>query len=144
MKGELFINGKDAYTEWGISMDTSSLSALMTPAGNKDLPENKSRLEHGKRVVDDASIIKVDERQLTLTINLTARTEEEFFTRYSSFCNELATGKLDINTKYQPDVMYRTIYKSCNPFSQFMRGIAHFSLRLEEPNPKDRNLQKNV
>ena len=140
MKGELFINGKDAYTEWGVSMDTASLSALMTPAGNKDLPENKSRLEHGKRVITDAKVIKIEERQLTLTINLTARNEVEFFSRYSSFCNELATGKLNIRTKYQPEVMYRTIYKSCNQFSQFMRGIAHFSLRLEEPNPTDRIL----
>lgn len=140
MIGELFINGKDAYTEWGVSMDTASLSALMTPAGNKDLPENKSRLEHGKRVIIDTSVMKVDERQLTLTINLTAKNEVEFFTRYSSFCKELATGKLNIRTKYQPDVMYRTIYKSCSQFSQFMRGIAHFSLKLEEPNPTDRNL----
>lgn len=140
MKGELFINGKDAYAEWGVSMDTASLSALMTPAGNKDLPENKSRLEHGKRVITDASIVRVDERQITLTINLTAKNEVEFFSRYSSFCKELATGKLNIHTKYQPGVIYRTIYKSCNQFSQFMRGIAHFSLRLEEPNPTDRNL----
>lgn len=140
MKGELFINGKDAYTEWGISMDTSSLSALMTPASNKDLPENKSRLEHGKRVIIDASVVKVDERQLTLTVNLTAKNEVEFFSRYNSFCKELATGKLNIRTKYQPDVMYRTIYKSCNQFTQFMRGIAHFALKLDEPNPTDRNL----
>ena len=140
MRGELFINGKDAYTEWGISMDTSSLSALMTPSANKDLPENKSRLEHGKRVIIDDSVVKVDERQLTLTINLTAKNEVEFFTRYNSFCKELATGRLNIRTKYQPDVMYRTIYKSCNQFTQFMRGIAHFSLKLDEPNPTDRNL----
>ena len=140
MKGELFINGKDAYTEWGVSMDTSSLSALMTPAANKDLPENKSRLEHGKRVITDASIIKIDERQFTLTINLTAKNEVEFFTRYNSFCEELATGRLNIYTKYQPGVVYKTIYKSCNQFTQFMRGIAHFSLKLEEPNPKDRIL----
>ena len=140
MKGELFINGKDAYTEWGVSMDTASLSALMTPAGIKDLPENKSRLEHGKRVITDAKVIKIEERQLTLTINLTARNEDEFFMKYNSFCNELSTGKLNIRTKYQPEVMYRTIYKSCNQFSQFMRGIAHFSLRLEEPNPTDRIL----
>ena len=140
MKGELFINGKDAYAEWGVSMDTSSLSALMTPAANKDLPENKSRLEHGKRVITDASIIKIDERQFTLTINLTAKNEVEFFTRYNSFCEELATGRLNIYTKYQPGVVYKTIYKSCNQFTQFMRGIAHFSLKLEEPNPKDRIL----
>ena len=67
MIGELFINGKDAYTTWGLSMDETSLSALMTPAPNKELIENKSRLGHGKRVI--ISNPKKDERNLTLQIN---------------------------------------------------------------------------
>ena len=137
-KGELFINNKDSYDNWGISMDTSSLSALMTPAPNKEFIENKSRLEHGKRVI--ASSPKVDERNLTLTINLTAKDENEFFEKYDSFCQELATGVLNIRSKYQPDIVYRTIYLSCNQFTQFMRGIAHFSLKIVEPNPMDRNI----
>ena len=48
MKGELFINGKDAYLEWGIGLENGALLTLMTPPPNKDLIENKSRLEHGK------------------------------------------------------------------------------------------------
>ena len=134
---ELFINGKDAYTEWGISMDASSLSALMTPAPNKELIENKSRLEHGKRVI--TSNPKKDERDLTLTINLTARNEVQFFDRYASFCEELETGVLNISTCYQPGIVYKTIYLSCSQFTQFVRGIANFSLKLNEPNPKDRS-----
>ena len=51
MKDELRINGKDAYTTWGISMDNNALSELMTPSSNKTFIENESRLEHGKRVV---------------------------------------------------------------------------------------------
>ena len=140
MTGELFINGKDAYVEWGVSMDTTSLSALMTPAPNKELPENKSRLLNGKEVLLKDGLVKIDERQLTLSINLTARNEEQFFVRYGSFCQELSKGVLNISTKYQPGVTYKTIYKSCNQFSQFMRGIAHFSLRLDEPNPTDRTI----
>lgn len=136
--GEFYINGKDTYTTWGISMDTSSLSSLMTPPPMKEFIENKSRLEHGKRVV--TSNPKVDERSLTLTFNLTAKSEEQFFARYNSFCEELATGVLHIKSKYQPNVVYKTIYISCNQFTQFMRGIAKFSLRLVEPNPKDRSV----
>ena len=137
-KGELFINNKDSYDNWGISMDTSSLSALMTPPPNTEFIENKSRLEHGKRV--RAATPKVDERSLTLTINLTAKNEDEFFEKYDSFCQELATGVLNIRSKYQPNIVYRTIYLSCNQFTQFMRGIAHFSLKIVEPNPMDRNI----
>lgn len=136
--GELFINGKDAYTTWGISMDNTSLSSLMTPAPNKEFIENKSRLEHGKRVI--TSNPRKDERDLTLQINLTASNEDSFFARYDSFCEELETGCLDIRTKYQPTVMYRTIYLSCQQFSQFMRGVGKFILKLNEPNPKNRSL----
>jgi len=138
MKGQLFINNKDAYTTWGISMDTSSLSALMTPAPNKEFIENSSRLEHGKRVI--SSNPKVDARDITLTINLTAKNEQQFFDRYLSFCSELETGVLNIKTSFQPNVVYKMIYLSCSQFTQFMRGIASFSLKLNEPNPKDRNL----
>ena len=140
MIGELFINGKDAYIEWGISMDDTSLSALMTPPPNKELIENKSRLEHGKHVITDN--VKVDERNLTLQINLTAPTKDLFFKKYSSFCNELKSGKLEIKTKYQPTILYRTIYISCNQFSQFMQGIGKFTLKLNEPNPENRILDK--
>lgn len=135
MKNELIINGKDAYTEWGISMDDTALSALMTPAPNKELIENKSRLEHGKRVVTTNPM--KDERNLTLQINITAPNADEFFVRYISFCEELATGILDIKTRYQPDITYRTIYLSCQQFSQFMQGIGKFVLKLNEPNPSN-------
>lgn len=139
MTGELFINNKDAYTTWGISMDNTSLSTLMTPPPLKEFIENSSRFEHGKRVI--TSNAKKDERNLTLQINLTAHNEQEFFSRYLSFCNELATGVLNIRTKYQPTVVYKTIYLSCSQFSQFMRGIGKFSLKLCEPNPSDRDIE---
>lgn len=136
MKEELYINGKDAYTTWGISMDETALSNLMTPSSNKTFIENESRLEHGKRVI--CANPRVDARSLTLSINLTAKDEKQFFERYGSFCEELATGSLEIETKYQPKVVYKTIYQSCSQFSQFMRGIGKFTLKLVEPNPNDR------
>lgn len=136
MKGELYINGSDAYITWGISMDNTALSDLMTPPSNKTFIENESRLEHGKCVI--AADPKLDSRNLTLQINLTASDEEQFFERYNSFCEVLAAGKLEIETKYQPGVVYKTIYQSCSQFSQFMRGIGKFTLKLSEPNPNDR------
>lgn len=138
MIGELFINNKDAYITWGISMDNTSLSSLMTPPSLKEFIEDTSRLEHGKRV--DTSNPKINERNVTLQINLTARDKDDFFSRYISFCEELATGVLEIRTKYQPTVLYRMTYISCSQFSQFMQGIGKFTLRLNEPDPSNRNL----
>lgn len=136
MTGTFYINGKDAYTEFGITLDTSSLSALMTPPPVKEFIENKSRLESGKRVVPFSP--QVDERSITFTFNLSASSEEQFFERYDKFCEELKTGVLRLETKYQPGVVYKTIYQSCGQFTQFLRGIAKFSLKLVEPNPQDR------
>lgn len=135
--GELKINGKDAYTEWGISFDQTALSTLMTPPPNKSYIENKSRLENGKKVLVHNP--KVDERSVTLSFNLTARNDGEFFERYNSFCEELRGGVLNIETKYQNGVVYKMVYESCSQFSQLIREIARFSLRLVEPNPDDRS-----
>ncbi|MDO4691902.1 MAG: hypothetical protein Q4A64_03405 [Porphyromonadaceae bacterium] len=146
MRGILYINGKDAYTTWGITMGQEALSALMTPAPLKRLVENKSRAEDGKQVLgisNDTSGLyrpRVDERQLNLTINLTAPNEAEFMRRYASFCEELKKGKLDIRTSYQSGVVYHTIYEGCQQFSQFLRGIALFGLRLTEYNPNNRTI----
>lgn len=136
-KGELIINGHDAFEQWGISFTSSSLSALMTPAPKKAFISNKSRNSDGKRVV--AVNPRQDERQLTLEFNLTAHDEHEFFNRYEQFCHQLDTGMLFISTKYQPGVVYKTEYESCTQFTQFVRQMARFSLKLTEPNPKDRN-----
>jgi hypothetical protein len=140
-KGQLYINGFDAFVKWGISLNQDGLSALMTPAPNKGYITNDSRLEHGVRHVDKPSTVKVNERQVNITFNLTASTEEQFFARYAAFCTEvLEPGVLNIRTSFQPTVLYRCKYESCTQFAQFMRGIAHYSLRLTEPNPKNRSI----
>lgn len=137
-KGELFINGKDAFVEWGISLESSALSALMTPPPNKELISNESRQEHGKRVV--ASNGMIDSRDINIPFHIKARNQDEFFLRYTSFCNELASGVLEIRTKYMPNVLYRTNYLSCSQFTEYRLGLAKFTLKLNEPNPNDRNL----
>ena len=51
LKGQLYINGKDAYLTWGIFLDETALSALMTPAPNKEFISNKYRSKDGKSVI---------------------------------------------------------------------------------------------
>lgn len=137
-QGELYINGVDAYTEYGMSLESSALSALMTPPPNKELIENKSRLEHGKRVVNTNP--KVDERELNLQFHITAKNRTDFLNKYSKLCGLLESGEIEIKTSYQSDVLYRMNYISCTQFSQFRLGMAKFTLRLNEPNPKNRSV----
>lgn len=138
MKGELFINGKDAYVEWGLSLSDTALSALLTPAGMKDPIENKSRALNGKKII---SIPRQDERNLSLEVHFCAKTKDVFWQRYKSFCDELAKEVLEIKISLLPDVVFRTTYVNCTQFSQFMQGIAKFTLRLNEPDPTDREVK---
>lgn len=138
MKDELWINGIDAFTRWGIVLGDTSLSALMTPVPNKEFVSNKSRMKHGKSVIMNSPV--VNERSLSITIYLLAVDKADFYSKYEDFCaSVLSTGKVWIRTKYQQDVVYRMIYDSCSQFSQFEEGIAKFVLKLTEPDPSNRS-----
>lgn len=127
----------DAYTEYGISLDQSALSALMTPAPNKAYIENSCRTEHGSTITNHMP--KKDARSVTLSFNLTAKDETEFMSRYAKICDEvLDGGYIEMRTSFQEGVVYKMYYESCTQFSQFRQLIGKFSLRLNEPNPKDR------
>lgn len=136
MTGELIINGKDAFTNWGISLEpTTGISALMAPVPQKTAIENKSRAKNGKEVIPTTL---QDERDITIPIHLCAKNKTDFLSKYGGFCAELATGVVNITTSHNPGVMYRCTYISCNNYSQFRFGIAKYSLRLNEPNPANR------
>ena len=135
--GELYINGDDAFAEYGMSMESSALSSLMTPPPSKEFIENKSRLENGKRVVTSNPM--VDERELSLQFHIKANGKSDFLVKYSKLCDVLASGVLEISTSYQQGVVYRMIYVSCTQFSEYRLGMAKFTLRLNEPNPTNRN-----
>lgn len=140
MKGDLEINGIDAYTQWGASLLEGALVALMTPAPLKAPIESKSRLLDGK-VVEDA-VVCVDERDITLQVKISAPNETVFATRYAGFVGELQKGNITLKTRWQPDVCYRLRYESCTQFAGFVTGrcLAKFTLKFNEPNPKDRAL----
>ena len=48
--GELTINGKDAYTTWGLSLEETGLSKLMTPAPHKEPVQNKNMAMNGTKI----------------------------------------------------------------------------------------------
>lgn len=139
-KGELFINGKDAFSTWKVSMDTKGLSALMTPASAKSYVEDESPLEDGTRIVDDRQNgeVCINARDINLTMHIKGKSKDEFFNNYLSFCQELKKGYLEIKTKYQPDITYKCWYANCSQFTEYNGELAMFTLKLREPNPTDR------
>lgn len=135
--GQLYINNKDAYTTWGISLSTDGLSALMTPTGIKTMVSDDCRLKNGTDYIVDN--IRVTERSITLPLVMSAPTEKAFFNQHSLFCQELKKVQLNIKTAFQDGVVYRCLYQSCTQYAQYMRGIAKLSLKLVEPNPINRD-----
>lgn len=129
----------DAYERYGVTLDETGLSRLMTPAPNKQPVENKSELEDGKRIVSGTKP-KKGERNIALLMNLTASSEASFFERYALFCSEILDyGYIRMKTGYQSGVVYKMTYVDCTQFSEFRRGMAKFTLSLNEPNPNDRS-----
>lgn len=136
MVGDLIINGKDAYTTWGLSLTQGALTTLMTPPEMKDYITSKPRTESGTRIATNN--VAVAERTISLDVHLSADTEEQFLERYASFCTVLAGGSIELSTRWQEGVTYHLYYQSCSQYSQLFGGLAKFTLKVYEPNPTNR------
>ena len=131
-------NYVDAHDRYGLRLSKGALEALMTPPPAKERITNKSRLQHGTRVV--ASAERVDERTISLPVHFCAPSETTFLARYEAFCALLSGGVFDFRVTLPSGkkVEYKTYYQSCAQYSQYYGGIAKFVLKLHEPNPTDR------
>lgn len=129
----------DLYSAYGITLEESALTRLMTPAPNKSAVENASTLQNGKRVTRDVSEVRKDERTIALPFNLIASSVSDFFTKYNAFCSDiLDNGFFDLKTTYQDGVVYRLTYIDCTQFAEFNRTLARFTLNVNEPDPTNR------
>ena len=138
--GELFINDMDAFKAWGVCLSDSSLCNLVEPEPLKDAVSNKSTTENGKQVRRELQP-KVDERDLTLFVQLYATSRDEMFSKLIAFKKELKKRRINIRTKFEEGVVYRCDYKSCKQFKSYFKGFATFSLTLNEPNPANRGTE---
>ena len=131
----------DLYEIYGVSLDETSLSKLMTPAPNKQPTENSSDIMNGKRLNREPGNVRKDERNVQLTINIHARNKDEFLRLYGRFCNEvLDNGYFDLRSCYNTGMIYRMTYVDCQQFSEFMLELGKFTLTLNEPDPTNRGL----
>lgn len=127
----------DAFKQWGISLDGTALSALMTPAPLKEMIENNVATEHGIRVVRTGR--KMASRTVNINFNISANSTATFLSRYGNFCtNVLASGKIDLMTSFQAGVVYHLDYLSCQNFAEYRLGVGKFALRVIESNPNNR------
>lgn len=139
MNGDLLINGKDAWTTWGVRMGDDFLNVIDGFNEMKDYIENESRLEHGKRVITDNA--KVDSREITLQFTIEGSSESDYRTKKKAFQAELEKGAVNIKVPVLGSEVYKLIYmgKSISYGLSPDRCFGKISSKFEEPNPMDRS-----
>lgn len=138
MKGDLFINGKDAFKTWGVNMGDGFLENIYSPVPMKEVIENKSRLEDGKRVILDDR--KIDERELNLTFTLAGESQADYMSKYKAFVAEIsAPGDITIKVPALGEEVYHVYYLRSTTFAWSIdRTFSKISIKLCEPNPCNR------
>lgn len=135
MTGDLLINGKDAFSTWGVRMGDGFLDAIDGFNEMKDYIENESRLEHGKRVITDNA--KVDSREITLQFTIEGSSETDYRAKKKAFQTELEKGAVNIKVPVLGNEVYKMIYlgKSVSYGLSLDRCFGKVSSKFEEPNP---------
>ncbi len=138
MTGELFINGKDAYTEWGVNMGDRFLDALGEKAGKKDYITNDNKLKDG---IEYCSFVpKAAERQVTLTFTIRGDSRSDFISKKDAFFVELDKGDISIQVPTNDSKVYHLKFKdSTGTYAQNLeRTFCKVGIKFIEPNPKNR------
>lgn len=139
MSGDLIINGKDAWTTWGVCMGDGFLDAIDGFNEMKDYIEDESRLEHGKRIITDNA--KVASREITLQFTIQGSSENDYRTKKKAFQTELERGTVNIKIPAIGTELYRLVYlgKNVSYGLSLDRCFGKVSSKFCEPNPMDRS-----
>ena len=135
---DLLINTQDAYTTWGVRMGEGFLDVLGASSPMKEFIENKSRLEHGKRVIINDP--KIDEREITLSFTIEGNSQSDYQAKKKAFFEELYKGVVDIQVPANSNEIYHLIYlgKSVAYAQSLDQSFGKISAKFNEPNPANR------
>ncbi len=134
MKGELYINDKDAYVYYGAFLENGGEAILLTPPSNKDYASNDARSQHGKQVF--VSNARVKDRNFVLVFCISAGSKADFLTKYRALVDELSGGLVLLKVS-SLGVVFKLIALSYQEFS-FYERLGKLSVKFSEPNPKER------
>ena len=134
----LYIDGKDAFNEWGVRMGDGFLDAIAGLNEMTSFVTNESRLEPGKSVV--VKNPRVASREITLSFTITGKTKSDYRAKRNAFQEELEKGKVRINVPELGEQVYKLVFtgKSISYGLSGDRCFGHLSGKFIEPNPKDR------
>lgn len=135
---DLLINGRDAYAVWGVRMGDNFLDAIGASSPMKNFIENKSRLEHGKKVIVDNP--KLDEREITLSFTIEGNSQYDYQAKKKDFFDELYKAIITVQVPANSSDVYHLIYlgKSVTYAQSLDRTLGKVSAKFCEPNPASR------
>lgn len=136
---DLLINNKDTFATWGVRMGDGFLDIIGAAVPIKEFIENKSRLEHGKRVIINNP--RVDEREMTLSFTIEGSSQSDYQAKKKAFFEELYKGAVDIQVPDNSSEIYHLVYsgKSVTYAQSLDRTFGKVSAKFCEPNPVNRN-----
>ena len=148
MKGLLFINGRDVWTDFGAWLvedkegETKNYSALQKPPATKSHVPVSFREQDGEKLPEKL-VQKWESRDISLKFAVAADDRATFMSRRDTFVSFLKNGTdgwLEIRV---PELgkTYRVHYKDCSDYDHLEdigNGMvaARFTIKFHEPNPE--------
>lgn len=128
----------DAYEIYGVRMGDGFIDTIEAPNQLKDMVENESRLQHGKRVIKGA--VKFSSRDLSLTFRILGNTPQELKTNKKAFYTFLYKSFFEMKLPQSGTEIYKLRYLGKNvSYGQNGAGTScMITAKFEEPNPNDR------
>ena len=134
---ELIINGKDAFTEWGVRMGDGFLDTINGYFPMKEYITNDDRTQDGVQYV---GVPKVNERNITLNFTMEGNSASDFTAKNKAFIQVMCGGDIVIRVPEDSPAVYHLKYtgKNCTFARNTERTFAKIGLAFIEPNPTNR------
>lgn len=134
------INGI-SLSSMGVTLLKGAYSALLAPAPIKPLIENNDPTQHGTQVLthkkNGESLIKLAERDVTLTFLVQGESDADFLAKYTAFLKMLQTDKVVLHIPELGE-SYTLIYSNATQFGNYQLNACTLAVKFREPNPKER------
>lgn len=137
MGGKFRINGKDAYSTYGVFLGNNSIESLLLPPSAKKRISNESRLLPGKQVIDGKN--NVCSRDVTLVFYFQGSNYVDIQNKITSFTTELLEGIAIFTLNELPIIKFKLDYDSSSSLKQCRGRLAKISMKFNEPDPTDRS-----
>ncbi|WP_315352437.1 hypothetical protein [Phocaeicola abscessus] len=146
MEGELKINGKDMYAEYGMFLteksqgDYFNLSELLKPAKMKPYTSVSFREENGEKLPEKLPEPKREARDFQLYVAIVGDTPERFSAKYAAVMQLLSSGWLNMEISLTGRT-YKVYFQECTAYEPLTgtedgEVVCRMKLKFREPNPE--------